>query len=166
MKFVKAGTLMLVLLAGLITAVLPVYAHGFVEVDPYTIILGWQNEPPVAGAENALVFRIVEGNDPVSGLENSLQAEVTHNGEVKQFSLQPGDMAGDYVTEPFMLSDGPYSARLFGRIGDVDVDVHMEAESVGEEAEPSSNNAANWLILGGLGLLVFGTAVFFITRRR
>ena len=55
-----------------------VYAHTTVEVGPYEIEVGWQDEPPVVGILNAITIDIREpGNvEGVSGGRECLS--VTH----------------------------------------------------------------------------------------
>ncbi len=40
-----------------------VYAHTTVEVAPYEIEVGWQDEPPVVGLLNAITIHVREPGD-------------------------------------------------------------------------------------------------------
>ena len=40
-----------------------VYAHTTIEVDPYEIEVGWQDEPPVVGILNSITIDVREPGD-------------------------------------------------------------------------------------------------------
>ena len=62
-----------VLLAALLvfgTGFSGVHAHTTVEVGPYEIEVGWQDEPPVVGILNAITVDIREPNEETGAYKN------------------------------------------------------------------------------------------------
>jgi hypothetical protein len=94
------------------------------------VIVGWQNEPVVAGERNALTFAFSEGEQPVSGVEATLDAEVSYGGRTTSVNLTPTDTPGLYTAELYPTVRGQYSVRLFGTLGETGVDELIEPEEV------------------------------------
>jgi hypothetical protein len=108
----------------------PVAAHARVEIGPYTVIVGWDLEPPIVGERNSLVIEITEDGNPVEGLEATLNAELGYGGRTFRANLSPSPTAGLYTAEIFPTIRGQYTVRLFGAIGDLEVDELVEPEEV------------------------------------
>ena len=53
------------------------YAHTTVQVDPYEIEAGWQDEPPVVGILNAITFDVREPGD-VEGVSSGVLNAVSY----------------------------------------------------------------------------------------
>jgi hypothetical protein len=106
------------------------HAHTRVEIGPYAVVVGWENEPVVAGERNALVFEFSEGEQPVSGVEATLDAEVSSGGRTTSVNLSPTTTPGLYTAELYPTVRGQYSVRLFGMIGETAVDEVIEPEEV------------------------------------
>jgi len=94
------------------------------------VVVGWRNEPVVAGERNALVFEFSEGEQPVSGVEATLDAEVSYGGRTTSVNLAPTETPGLYAAELFPTVRGQYSVRLFGTVGETTVDEVIEPEEV------------------------------------
>jgi hypothetical protein len=92
--------------------------------------VGWQNEPVVAGERNALTFEFSEGEQPVSGVEAALDAEVSYGGRTTNVELNPTETPGLYTAELYPTVRGQYSVRLFGTLGETAVDQEIEPEEV------------------------------------
>jgi hypothetical protein len=110
--------------------VAPAYAHTRVEIGPYIVVVGWQNEPVIAGERNALVFEISEGEEAVNGVEATLDAQVLYGGRSMTANLAPTSTPGLYRAELFPTVRGQYTVRLFGTLGDTPVDELIEPEEV------------------------------------
>lgn len=108
----------------------PAYAHTRVEIGPYVVVVGWRNEPVVAGERNALVFEFSEEEQPVSGAEAALDAEVSYGGRMTSVNLTPTETPGLYTAELYPTVRGQYSVRLSGTLGETAVDEVIEPEEV------------------------------------
>ncbi|SVB20487.1 uncharacterized protein METZ01_LOCUS173341, partial [marine metagenome] len=69
------------------------YAHTTVEVGPYEIEVGWQDEPPVVGILNAITIDIREPGDVegvsmgVNNAFKNLRASVVSGGASKVLDI-------------------------------------------------------------------------------
>ncbi len=102
----------------------------------YQIVVGFMNEPVFAGDKSGLEFWVTEVSsatptadeeaegDPVEGLEESLQAEVIHGDQTMELPLTAmWDQPGGYYSVFFPTeSEGDYSFRIFGTIGETEID--------------------------------------------
>jgi hypothetical protein len=113
-----------------IVTVRPALAHSRVEVGPYTVVVGWKTEPPVVGERNSLTIEVSERETPVQGLEAILNAELLYGGRSFRMNLSPSPTPGLYTAELFPTVRGQYTVRLFGSIGDLEVDEIVEPEEV------------------------------------
>lgn len=107
-----------------------VLAHERVEIGPYVVIVGWLNEPAIVGERNALFLEITENEEPVVGVEATLDAELIYAGQTFRSNLNPSTIPGQYTVEIFPTVRGQYSVRLFGAIGETEVDEIVEPEEV------------------------------------
>ncbi|MCK5895328.1 MAG: hypothetical protein KAG20_00910, partial [Cocleimonas sp.] len=55
-----------------------VFAHTRIEVGPYTVVVGWVEEPVIVGERNALLLEVYEGDRPVTGMEGSLNVDIEY----------------------------------------------------------------------------------------
>lgn len=120
------GVLVALLLAGTQT----VLAHERVEVGPYVMIVGWQIEPPIVGERNALSVEITEDEEPVTGVEATLDVELVYATETFRANLNPTGTPGLYTVDIFPTVRGQYGVHLFGTLGETAVDVTVEPEEV------------------------------------
>lgn len=186
-KKIEWAVVSVVLLLVLLTAQTAL-AHTRVEIGPYVVVVGWLHEPPVVGERNALVFEFSEGEQPVIGVEANLSAEVLYAGRSFSTNLTPTETPGTYTAELFPTVRGQYEVRLFGKIGEVDVDETIEPEEVfpaariqfpqaqpdpielQEEITALQADLQSARILAyvgiGLGLLGFVMALITLLRRR
>jgi len=105
-------------------------AHERVEIGPYVIVVGWVNEPAIVGERNALFLEITENDEPVTGVEATLDAELLYAGRTFRSNLTPSLTSGQYTVEFFPTVRGQYSVRLFGAIGETELDEVVEPEEV------------------------------------
>jgi hypothetical protein len=121
------------LLIGLILLVIgvrPAFAHARVEIGPYVVIVGWKNEPVVVGERNALTIDVTKDDEPVEGLEGTLDANVLYAGQTFTGNLGPTETPGIYAVEILPTVRGLYSLQLSGAIEDLQVDEIVEPEEV------------------------------------
>lgn len=163
-------------------------AHEEITVGDYTVEIGWQNEPPQAWEENALVLHIVHtnGGQPVVDAAG-LTVTLAYGGQEKLLALQPMEEAGTFSAPVVPTLAGQYAVFLGGTLGGAQVDAVIEPEEVGfgngdrsavEETQlfpqvtpaPQDAGSAEWnwvLYVGiGIGLLVLLFAPFQILRPR
>lgn len=149
MKRVRLVALLAVLVLAVVVLAIPTLAHEGREVGEYQIVFGWRVEPAYTGLFNGPEFTVTmhggEAHEPegtpeaehsdagddhhdeasaaVEGLEDTLQIEVSYGGQTKLLRLravwgEPGSYTADLIpTQP-----GDYSFRVFGTIGDTEID--------------------------------------------
>ena len=101
----------------------------------YEIVVGFMNEPVFAGDKSGLEFWVTEAaatpaageeaeGAPVEGLAETLQAEVIYGDQTMELPLTAmWDEPGGYYSVFFPSeSEGDYTFRIFGTIGDVEID--------------------------------------------
>lgn len=94
-----------------------VLAHESREVGEFTFVVGFAEEPVYSGQKSGLELRVSRGGEPVEGLEESLEAEVTFGTDTRELpiSAQFGE-PGAYRSVFFPTAAGPYTFRIFGEI--------------------------------------------------
>lgn len=110
----------------------PAAAHETRMVGPYTFIVGWVNEPAVAGQSNGLDLMVTEtaGDKAVQGLERTLTAEVITGGGAKtrRLELEPdADRPGHYTSGFVPTRVGDYTFHISGMAGTTKVDEKFES---------------------------------------
>jgi hypothetical protein len=91
--------------------------------DRFTVEIGFVNEPAIQADTNGLWLRVVEGEEPVTGLEQSLQAEVIYGDAVRALPVIPSiDEPGVYTSTFIPVQPGNYTFRISGTIADVAID--------------------------------------------
>lgn len=110
----------------------PAAAHETRAVGPYTFIVGWTNEPAVAGQSNGLDLTVTEtaGDKAVEGLEKTLVAEVITGGGAKtrRLELAPDrDQPGHYTSGFVPTRIGDYTFHISGTAGTTKIDERFES---------------------------------------
>lgn len=92
-------------------------AHEVREVGDFQFVVGFMDEPVFTDQKSGLEFRVTRGDEPVEGLEESLQAEVIFQGQSRDLPLAPrfGE-PGWYQSVFFPTAAGPYTFHVFGEI--------------------------------------------------
>lgn len=94
-----------------------------VIADTWTVEIGFIQEPAIQADTNGLWLRVTERDQPVEGLEQTLQAEVIYGDAVRGLPLVPSpDEPGTYTSTFIPVQPGNYSFRLAGTVGDQPVD--------------------------------------------
>jgi hypothetical protein len=99
-------------------------AHLHETVGPFTTVVGWLQEPAVAGQLNGLDIRILRTatGAPVTGAEKTLKAVVRFGNESKTVDLAPQDgKDGAYQAPLLPTAPGDYTVVLTGTVDGVAV---------------------------------------------
>ena len=160
-----------------------VLAHVDVTVGNYELEIGWVNEPPVAGQQNAVLVIVSDasGGDPQPVEDvSSLTVTISYGGQSKNLTLEPlgEDTPGQFMAPLLPTIPGQYTVTLGGRLGDTPVDLDVEPEEVApadtiqfpnveSASESAKAGAAAWLtwlaIL--LGLVGIGLGVTALQKK-
>jgi len=112
------------------------YAHTTVEVGPYEIEVGWQDEPPVVGILNAITIDIREPGDVEgvsTGITNGfkkLEASVVSGGASKVLDINTDPRPGHYYAKIIPTKTGSLQIELKGEINGVEIDTIIPIEDV------------------------------------
>jgi hypothetical protein len=129
-----------IIAALVVTATGAAYAHERREVDRYQLVVGFIVEPAFEGLKNGLDLRVripgatEDESMPVEGLQDSLQAEITHipTGVSKTLSLRTiFNDPGHYTADLIPTAPGVYQFRIFGTIEGLAVDETFVSEGGG-----------------------------------
>ena len=92
-------------------------AHESRDIDDITMIVGFLDEPVYSGQRSGLDLRVTHHGEPVEGLEEALQAEVTFEGQTRELEISPrfGE-PGAYRSVFIPTAAGPYTFHIFGEI--------------------------------------------------
>lgn len=104
------------------------FAHGHIQAGDYELVIGFRVEPAFQGEPNGLdlvVTRLASG-ERVTGLEQTLQAEIIYGESRRELSLRPRfGQEGAYTADILPTAAGDYTWRIFGEIEGFPVDVSM-----------------------------------------
>ena len=152
-------------------------AHETVTVGDYELEIGWVEEPPIVGQQNAILVIVSNTSSgeaqPVEDV-SSLVVTVSYGGQSKELTLQPlgEDTPGQFMAPILATVPGQYTIALAGQLGDTPVDAHVEPEevettdtlqfpSVEASEQSAGSGATDWLIYLSLmiGLIALGLGV-------
>lgn len=123
------GFFMAILLIGFYSA----FAHKTVTVEQYEIEVGWRDEPPLVGQQNAIVFAITEGEEVKSGVTNAfrdLQVTVKSGSVSKTLDVLSDVRAGHYYAKIIPTKTGSLTIELTGTINNIPVNEQVTVEDV------------------------------------
>jgi hypothetical protein len=114
---VLAG-LLLFGLAGLLSSTSGAAAHERRQVQSFTFVVGWLNEPAYVNLPNAIDLRISRADGtPVTGVEQTLKVEVGAGDKKTEVQLLPRfNTPGAYDGRIVPTATGAYTFRLFGTV--------------------------------------------------
>lgn len=139
LQFVNRLTLTL----GLFICVFAItFAHEGREVGDYVMEFGWREEPAYAGMINGPEVYVEhhDTGDFPAEVEVDLRAEVTFGSESKTVLLEEGEETGHFTATLIPTLPGDYTFRIFGTIGDVEVDeTFNSADGEFSTVEPASD---------------------------
>ena len=110
------------------------FAHTTVEVEQYSIEVGWGIEPPVVSYRNMIVFDISERGDSAgvtSGVRNAFQnmdVVIKFGGATKQLDISSDPRPGHYFSDIIPTKTGTYSVEITGELDGVPVSVDIPIE--------------------------------------
>jgi hypothetical protein len=153
-------------------------AHEHREVGDVTLVVGFIAEPAIQGDTNGIWLEVTQGEEPVTGLADTLKAQAIFGDQTRDFDLVPA-FGEDGVYEAVFIptEPGDYTFRFYGQINGVDVDETFTSspegfDSVAARADlefPSSSmdtgTAAMPLAVGSVVILA-GAAAWAIRRRQ
>jgi len=160
------------------------FAHESVTIGNYEFEIGWVDEPPIVGQQNAILVNVINTSggeaQPVEDV-SSLTVTVSYGGQSKPLTLQPQDedTPGQFMAPILTTLPGQYTVILGGKLGDTDIRAEVEPEEVTSAdtlqfpstvpAEQNSNlGMMNWLIYLSLliGLIALGLGVTALRKSR
>jgi hypothetical protein len=135
---IRAAVLAVAIVALGVTSVL---AHEVREVGELTFAVGFIDEPVFTGQKSGLEFFVSRGEDePVEGLEETLQAQVMFGSDTRDLEIGPrfGE-PGAYQSVFFPTAAGPYTFRIFGEVEGAPIDESFTSgpETFGEVEDAS-----------------------------
>ncbi len=108
-------------------------AHTSLKIGPYTVEVGWVDEPPIVGEKNAVFISITNDDTgkPVEGV-GTLNVTVSTGGKDRQLELRPlsEDQPGQYAADFIPTRRGTYTVKLSGQIEQTDVMTSTDIEEV------------------------------------
>jgi hypothetical protein len=128
--------LLAVLLPILVGATRTAGAHERREVGAYQLVVGFLTEPAFEGLKNGVDLRVLarETQQPVEGLERTLQVELTYvpNGVAKVLRLrtiyrEPGHYTADLIP----TAPGHYRFRFFGTLAETPINETFDSRAGG-----------------------------------
>ena len=120
----------------LIIGVPSAYAHTTVEVGPYEIEVGWQDEPPVVGILNAITIDIREPGDVegvsmgVNNAFKNLRASVVSGGASKVLDINIDPRPGHYYAKIIPTKTGSLEMKLQGEVNGIKINEIIPVEDV------------------------------------
>jgi hypothetical protein len=113
----------------------------------YQVVVGFINEPVFAGDKSGLEFWVTDvskatpsaGDEaegtPVEGLAETLKAEVIFEDQTMELPLEAAfDEPGGYESVFFPMEAGDYTFRIYGTIGDTEIDESFTSSPEGFDA--------------------------------
>jgi hypothetical protein len=133
MKIILFGFIALLFSIGMI---MPSFAHTTVEVEQYTIEVGWGIEPPVVGIRNDIVLKITEPGESensykgVTSVFKNLEVTAMFGGATKKIDINSDPRPGYYFSPIIPTKTGSYLLDLKGEISGTSVNVQIPIEDV------------------------------------
>ncbi len=89
----------------------------------YEFVVGFVEEPAIQNDTNGIFLEVTKGGEPVEGLADTLKAEVIYGDQKREATLSPAFGEPGVYTSVFIPTEpGDYTFRIFGKVGDQDVD--------------------------------------------
>ena len=177
--FIQACLLAMI---ALLTSYQTVLAHEHITVGDYELEIGWVEEPPIVGQQNAILVIVsnTSGGEaqPVEDV-SSLVVTISYGGQSKTLTLQPlgEDTPGQFVAPILPTVPGQYTVTLGGTLGNTAVEAEVEPEevepadtlqfpSVESSEQSASSGRSDWLIYMSLliGLIALGLGVIALRK--
>ena len=110
----------------------PVLAHEQRSVAGYDMEIGFIDEPVYTGDRSGLEFSVFKDGQPVTGLEQTLKAEVIYGSDHRDLPVSaPEDKPGWYQSVFIPTAAGPYTFHIYGTIEGTPVDESFTSSPTG-----------------------------------
>lgn len=111
------------------------YAHTAITAEQYDIEVGWKEEPPLVGIQNALTFEFSQddGNGvktPVTNSFKDLEATVKSGSLTKTLEILSDAKPGHYYAKIIPTKTGSLIIELKGTLNGVPVNQEIKIEDV------------------------------------
>ena len=128
-RFLASAGLALLLVAGFALGG-SAHEHRTVADDTYELTIGFIDEPAYVNLKNGLSLRVVtvDGEEPVEGLVDTLEAEVIYGDQSMKLELEPVfNDPGHYRAIFFPTATGAYTFHISGEIEGNEIDETFES---------------------------------------
>ena len=158
------------------------FAHEDVTVGDYEFEIGWVDEPPIVGQQNAVLVNVVNtsGGEPQPVKDvSSLTVTISYGGQTKPLTLQPQgeDTPGQFMAPILITVPGQYTVILGGRLGDTDIRAEAEPEEVAtsetlqfpdvsSKGQGTDPGILNWLVYLSLLIALLALVLAMMALRR
>ncbi|MGB3305830.1 MAG: FixH family protein [Thermomicrobiales bacterium] len=89
----------------------------------YEFVVGFVNEPAVQGEMNGIILEVSKAGEPVTGLDQTLKAEIILGDQKKEVALSPvWKEDGSYKAMFIPTQPGDYTFHFFGTIEGTQID--------------------------------------------
>jgi hypothetical protein len=111
------------------------YAHTTITAEQYEIEIGWQEEPPLVGIQNAITFEFNQddGNGvktPVTNSFKDLEATVKSGSVTKTLEILSDAKPGHYYAKIIPTKTGSLIIELKGTLNGVPINQEIKIEDV------------------------------------
>lgn len=111
------------------------YAHTTITAEQYKIEIGWKEEPPLVGIQNAITFEFNQddGNGvktPVTNSFKDLEATVKSGSITKALDILSDVKPGNYYAKIIPTKTGSLTVELKGTLNGVPVNQEIPIEDV------------------------------------
>lgn len=179
----RAATLVGAFLLALAFLVQPLVtsAHENRDVGDYSITVGFITEPAIQGDTNGIWVEFMKGDAPVTGLADTVQAQVIFGDQTRDFELTPA-WGEDGVYEAVFIptEPGDYTFRFFGQIEGVEIDetftsspegfdsvaARADLEFPAQTDDESNSNPVTVAMPLAAGVVLLGAAAWGLRRRQ
>lgn len=149
-RTVRVGAVVALLTALTWIGAQPAAAHESREVDRFTFVVGFLNEPAYTHIPNAvsLSIRDTETEEPFEDLGDSLNVDVTFGDETFTSTMRPQfGSPGSYRADFVPSRPGQWTFRFYGTVGEVEVDetftsgpdTFNDVQDISEESFPAQD---------------------------
>ena len=130
-------------------------AHLTKQFGKISILVGWANEPPLAGQLNTIVVGVTNSTDnkPVANAVAELQSSIKKGGDTKPLDLIPQEQEGMYGAQVMPSQIGQYEMVFKGTVNGQAIDGSIALDTVEDPKQltfPATGGAANDQISSGV----------------
>ena len=107
-------------------------AHAITDVGPYSIIVGWEIEPPIVGERNTMYVDLLYEGQLVSAQDSVLNLQLLFGDQAKKVIPTQNPETGRYRVTFIPTVAGEFSFQINGTAGDQAIDIIVTPEPVEE----------------------------------